>query len=64
MLRTAPEFIRGIKGILKSGNRFNGFVGKRHALSLRTAKVESFIFETPRYEAPPCDAVCEALPHE
>jgi hypothetical protein len=38
---TAPEFIRGIWGTIKTENRFNGFLETDYALSLCTAKEET-----------------------
>ena len=38
---TAPEFIRGIWGTIKTENRFNGFLETDYALSLRNAKEET-----------------------
>ena len=40
-MRTAPEFIWGIWGTIKTENRFNGFLETQYTLYLRTAKVET-----------------------
>ena len=40
-MRTAPEFIRGIWGTIKTENRFNGFLETDYTSSLRNAKEET-----------------------
>ena len=41
LMRTAPEFIRGIWVTIKTENRFNGFLETQYTLYLRTAKVKT-----------------------